>query len=131
MLFPLLLITAATVCLSFRPSVRTGQAIVHNRFLLSTTRDRFDSKLKAEGDDELEDLPEGQGMCSKGKNSDPTIDTGVLFNANLIAEEYTDEQYEEFLEAMIYGGDITGFIQRRAKEVVSEDFIDFLDYKLV
>lgn len=43
----------------------------------------------------------------------------------------TDEQYEEWLDDMIYSGDIAGFIRRRSTDLLSEDFKDFLEEKLL
>ena len=40
--------------------------------------------------------------------------------------EYTDEEYEELLDEMIYSGDFVGFMRRKAKQIISEDFLDFL-----
>lgn len=40
------------------------------------------------------------------------------------------EELDSWLEDMIYSGDIDGFIRRRAKDVVTDDFLDFLDSKL-
>lgn len=40
------------------------------------------------------------------------------------------EELDSWLEDMIYSGDIDGFIRRRSKDVVTDDFLDFLDSKL-
>ena len=40
--------------------------------------------------------------------------------------EYTDEEYEELLDEMIYSGDFVGFMRRKSKQIISEDFLDFL-----
>ena len=42
----------------------------------------------------------------------------------------TDEMMEEWLDDMIYSGDIEGFIRRQAKDVVSADFKEYLDERL-
>jgi hypothetical protein len=42
----------------------------------------------------------------------------------------TDEQLEELLDDMIYSGDIEGYARRRAKDVISEDFLDYLQERL-
>ena len=42
----------------------------------------------------------------------------------------TDEMMEEWLDDMIYSGDIEGYIRRQAKEVVSADFKEYLDERL-
>jgi len=43
---------------------------------------------------------------------------------------HSTEVLDTWLEDMIYSGDIDGFIRRRAKDVVNDDFLDFLDSKL-
>lgn len=40
--------------------------------------------------------------------------------------EYTDEEYEELLDEMIYSGDFIGFMRRKSKQIISIDFLDFL-----
>eukprot|EP01038_Epipyxis_sp_PR26KG_P004842 gene4842-6787_t len=42
-----------------------------------------------------------------------------------------DEDYEEMLDDMIYSGDMPGFIRRRTQDIVSEDFLEFLQEKLL
>jgi hypothetical protein len=42
----------------------------------------------------------------------------------------SDETMEEWLDDMIYCGDIEGYIRRRSKDVVSEDFREYLEERL-
>lgn len=42
----------------------------------------------------------------------------------------SDETMEEWLDDMIYCGDIEGYIRRRSKDVVTWDFRDYLDFRL-
>lgn len=42
----------------------------------------------------------------------------------------TDEQLEEYLQDMIYSGDISGYIKRNAKNIVNDDFISYLKEKI-
>ena len=42
----------------------------------------------------------------------------------------SDETMEEWLDDMIYCGDIEGYIRRRAKDVVSDDFREYLEERL-
>jgi hypothetical protein len=42
----------------------------------------------------------------------------------------SDETMEEWLDDMIYCGDIEGYIRRRSKDVVTDDFREYLDERL-
>lgn len=46
------------------------------------------------------------------------------------AEPVSDETLEGWLDDMIYSGDIDGFIRRRAKDVINEDFDEYLQERL-
>lgn len=42
----------------------------------------------------------------------------------------TDAEYEELLEDMIYSGDMPGFMRRKTREIVDEDFLDYLKERI-
>lgn len=145
-MFVVVFLVTCSVCLSLRPIhtayrnklfLPQSRFVPNGRFSRETSiydaerydMDKPDDKLNYASGGNEDGMGEGKGMYSKGLLSDPTIDTGVMIGM-LEKIEYTDEEYDEFLEAMIYGGDINGFIQRRAKEVVSDDFLDFVQYKI-
>ena len=50
-----------------------------------------------------------------------------MFRLNSVS---SNAAMEEWLEDVIYSGDVRGFIRRRSKDLVSYDFLDFLDSKL-
>jgi len=56
--------------------------------------------------------------------------TTTSLRMNLGEPLLTDETLEEWLDDMIYSGDIEGFIRRRSKDVVSLDFKEYLDERL-
>lgn len=43
---------------------------------------------------------------------------------------YDDETYEEWLQDMIFSGDMIGYVRRNAKSVLTNDFLLFLNEKL-
>ena len=49
-----------------------------------------------------------------------------------VADEqyYDDEVYEEWLQDMIFSGDLTGYVRRNVKTVVTNDFLLFLKEKV-
>jgi hypothetical protein len=55
------------------------------------------------------------------------ISTTSLYSST---QPISDETMEEWLDDMIYCGDIEGYIRRRARDVVSEDFREYLDERL-
>jgi hypothetical protein len=42
----------------------------------------------------------------------------------------TDEDFEQLLDDMIYSGDIEGFLRRNSRDLINEDFLDFLEEKV-
>ena len=50
--------------------------------------------------------------------------TATLLSMSTRIEE--DDEYEELLEEMIYSGDFTAFIRKKSKDIITTDFLDFL-----
>lgn len=42
----------------------------------------------------------------------------------------SDETYEEWLDDIIYSGDIEGYIKRKSHDLVNDDFLDFLEERI-
>lgn len=120
-MFVAVLFVTIGVCASLAPSTRTGAKFMYRNNIYKNTF-RYNHVLHVTKADEMSGK-------SSGKMSDPTIDTPIMFTTKEL-QTYTDEEYDVFLEDMIFGNDLQGYLQRRAKEVVTEDFLDFVEYKL-
>lgn len=62
----------------------------------------------------------------------PTQTTAPIRSLTTFAlqSSISDETYTEWLDDMIYSGDIEGYIRRRSKDLITDDFLDFLKFKL-
>lgn len=56
--------------------------------------------------------------------------TSNKMNRHILYNLPTDEELENWLDDMIYSGDISGFVRRRSKDLVNDDFLDFVEEKL-
>lgn len=58
------------------------------------------------------------------------LKTASLCKSPLVMRATIEARMPGWLDDIIYSGDMYGAIQRRAKDVVNDDFLDFLDEKL-
>lgn len=101
---PLVLASCYSFWISFGP---TKQAV-------STTHQRFNL------------LHPNPNVITQNQINHNIIHQFMSTTSSDIEIEYTDEEYEELLDEMIYSGDFVGFMRRKAKQIISADFLDFL-----
>lgn len=92
-------------------------------FFLSSPRFRFSVNFQSN-----QFLPQISHAKSVSYNSIRSTSLSAYPNAQEAA--VTDEELAELLEEMIYSGDFTGFMRKKAKEVVNEDFLEYLQERV-